>query len=77
MQAAAAPEMQGQETQTTAAPAPLEAPKGKDAPEVYEQMKRAQEQSMQMTQSMMNQPAGNVELVRRYRAEIEALGRNR
>jgi hypothetical protein len=40
-------------------------------------MKRAQEQSMQMTQSMMNQPAGNVELVRRYRAEIEALGRNR
>jgi hypothetical protein len=77
MMAAAAAEMQGNESQMNAATAQLEAMKGKVAPEVYEQMKRAQEQSMQMTQSMMNQPAGNVELVRRYRAEIEALGRNR
>jgi hypothetical protein len=77
MMAAAASEMKGNESNMNAATAQLEAMKGKVAPEMYEQMKKAQEQGMQMRQSAMNQPEGNVELVRRYRDELEALARSK
>jgi hypothetical protein len=75
MAAMAAAELSGNESKMKEGEAQLEAMKGKLPPEMYEQMKKAQEQAAQMTQQFMNQPAGNVELVSRFRAELEALNR--
>lgn len=75
MAALAASEMEGSDAKMQEGAAQLEAMKDKLPKEMYEAMKKTQEQATQMTQSFMRQPEGNVELVRRFRADIEALNR--
>ncbi|HEX9563278.1 MAG TPA: hypothetical protein VF981_04875 [Gemmatimonadaceae bacterium] len=73
--AMAAAEVAGNESKMKEGEAQLQAMKGKLPPEMYEQMKKAQEQAVQTTRAVLNQPAGNVDLVRRFRPEIDALSR--
>lgn len=76
MLAIAASEMDGNSaTKMQQGATQLEAMKGKVPTETYEAMKKAQEQATQMTESMLKQPDGNIELVRRFRSDIEALNR--
>lgn len=75
MAALAASEMEGSGAKMQEGAAQLEAMKDKLPKEMYEAMKKTQEQATQMTQSLMQQPEGNVELVRRFKADIEALNR--
>lgn len=75
MMAMAASEMEGKSMDTQGSAAQLEAMKGKVPPETYEAMKKAQAQATQMNQSMQNQPEGNIELVKRFKEDIESLNR--
>lgn len=73
--AMAASEMEGNAAKMQESAAQIEAMKGQLPPEMYEQMKQGQEAAEAMTRVLLEQPPGNVELVRRYRAELDALGR--
>lgn len=75
MMAVAADEMGKQGGEMEKAKAQLDAMKSQMSPEMFETMKKSQEQAMGMSKQVMNQPAGNVELVRRYRERIDAIGR--
>jgi hypothetical protein len=75
MMAMAASEMDGNSGNAQASAAQLEAMKGKVPPAQYEAMKKALEQSTQMVEAMSKQPEGNIELVKRFKEEIDALSR--
>jgi hypothetical protein len=74
MMAAAASEMEGNESDLAAEQAQLEHMKATLPPEQYEAMMNARKNAEAMMGSIRNQPAGNVELVARYREELEAIG---
>jgi hypothetical protein len=75
MMAAAADGLSRQGAEMEKAKVQLEAMKATLSKEMYESMKKQQEQAMELTRQVMNQPEGNVELVRRYRERIEAIAR--
>jgi hypothetical protein len=75
MMAAAADGMSQQSGEMEKAKVQLEAMKATMSKEMYEMMKKQQDQAMELTKQVMNQPEGNVELVRRYRERIEAIAK--
>jgi hypothetical protein len=74
MMAAAASEMEGNESDPAAEQAQLEQMKATLPPEQYEAMMSARKNAEAMMESIKNQPAGNVELVARYRDQLEVIG---
>jgi hypothetical protein len=66
--------MEGNESDLAAEQAQLEQMKATLPPEQYEAMMNARKNAEAMMGSIRNQPAGNVELVARYREELEAIG---
>ncbi len=74
MMAAAASELGDQSPDMAAEQARLEEMKATLPPEQYEAMMSARKNAEAMMVSIQNQPAGNVELVARYRDQLEAIG---
>ena len=74
MMAAAASELKDESPDMAAQQAQLQEMKATLPPAQYEAMMNAQKTAEAMMGSIMNQPAGNVELVTRYRDQLEAIG---